>query len=162
MSDAPRPAGLPEGFRPLVDPAASFDGVWGLELLDLGEGDGIATGRIVVDERHHGEAGSLHSGVVAAAAEAIASMGTFRGVLADGASGQGLSNDTTLLADVRAGAVTFRAVPLHRGEREWLWTVDARDAAGALVAHSRVTVAVRPLTSEQLAAMRVDGEPGAA
>jgi len=34
---------------------------------------------------------------------------------------------------------------VHRGEREWVWTVDATGEDGRPLAHSRVTVAIRPL-----------------
>ena len=57
----------------------------------------------------------------------------------------GLSNDTTVLADVRDGTIRFLARAVHRGEREWVWTVDAAGGDDRPVAHSRVTVAVRPL-----------------
>jgi acyl-coenzyme A thioesterase PaaI-like protein len=57
----------------------------------------------------------------------------------------GLSNDTNLLEPVREGAIDVEAQVLDRGAGAWLWTVDARDESGRLAAHSRVTVAVRPL-----------------
>jgi 1,4-dihydroxy-2-naphthoyl-CoA hydrolase len=83
--------------------------------------------------------------VLAGAAEAIASTGTAVVVMERGEAAMGLSNDTTVLADVRDGVVHALARAVHRGEREWLWTVDATDDDGRPVAHSRVTVAVRPL-----------------
>jgi acyl-coenzyme A thioesterase PaaI-like protein len=50
-----------------------------------------------------------------------------------------------VLADARDGVIGFHARAVSRGEREWVWTVDATDDGGAPLAHSRVTVAVRPL-----------------
>ncbi len=91
------------------------------------------------------EHGIVHGGVFAAAAEAIASTGTALAVMGDGYAAMGLSNDTTVLADVRGGTIRFLARAVSRGEREWVWTVDAAGDDEAPVAHSRVTVAVRPL-----------------
>ena len=89
--------------------------------------------------------GIVHGGVFAAAAEAIASTGTALEVMGDGNAAMGLSNDTTVLADARDGVIGFHARAVSRGEREWVWTVDATDDDGVPLAHSRVTVAVRPL-----------------
>jgi len=45
----------------------------------------------------------------------------------------------------RDGAVEVEARVLARGERAWLWAVEAIDERGRLCAFSRVTVAVRDL-----------------
>ena len=65
--------------------------------------------------------------------------------MGEGNAAMGLSNDTTLLADARDGTIGFHARAVSSGEREWVWTVDATDDDGTPLAHSRVTVAVRPL-----------------
>ena len=75
----------------------------------------------------------------------IASTGTALVVMAGGNVAMGLSNDTTVVADVRDGTIELLARAVSRAEREWVWTVDATDADGRPLAHSRVTVAVRPL-----------------
>ena len=92
------------------------------------------------------EHGLVHGGVFAGAAEAIASTGTALAVMGEGNAAMGLSNDTTVLADVRDGhdplprprrAPRRARVGLDRGRRP--------ATTSAPVAHSRVTVAVRPL-----------------
>lgn len=140
MPDSP----FPPGFAPPIDPARTFDAVFGLEM-DEPAADGSLTGRFPVTPLVLGEAGVLQSGVVAAAAEALSSWATILVVLADGAAGQGLSNDTTLLADVREGTVTVVARPVHRAPAQWTFVCEARDDAGELCALSRVIIAVRPL-----------------
>jgi hypothetical protein len=46
---------------------------------------------------------------------------------------------------VREGTIHAHARAVHRGERQWVWTVDATGDDERPLAHSRVTVAVRPL-----------------
>jgi acyl-coenzyme A thioesterase PaaI-like protein len=65
--------------------------------------------------------------------------------MGDGNAAMGLSNDTTVVADVRDGTIQLHARAVSRGEREWVWTVDSTGDDGEPLAHSRVTVAVRPL-----------------
>ena len=91
------------------------------------------------------EHGLVHGGVFAGAAEAVASTGTALAVMGDGHAAMGLSNDTTVLADVRDGTIHLHARAVHRGEREWVLTVNATGDDERPLAHSRVTVAVRPL-----------------
>lgn len=135
-----------DGFETPIDPARTFDARLGLTMLDGDEGtDVLLRGRFAVVPRLLGEAGVVHSGAYASAAESLASWATIREVIAGGAAGQGLSNDTTVLADVTAGSVAFAARVLHRAEDRWTFLVEARDDTGALCAISRVIIAVRPL-----------------
>ena len=136
---------MPEGFTPVVPFEVCFDAVYGLEVLSEDvAGEGVARARIDVGERHLTPHGLVHGGVYAAAAEALASRGTALTVIPQGFAAMGQGNDTTVLAPVADGAIAFEARVRSRGEDAWLWTVDATDGDGALVAHSRVTVAVRP------------------
>ena len=132
-------------WEPVVAYDRSFDARYGLEILEHDAGARELRGRIAVRDELLTEHGIVHGGVFAAAAEAIASTGTALAVMRDGYAAMGLSNDTTVLADVRGGTIHFVARAVSSGEREWVWTADARGEDDAPVAHSRVTVAVRPL-----------------
>ena len=132
-------------WEPVVAYDRSFDARYGLEISGHDAEAAELRGRIAVRDQILTEHGIVHGGVFMAAAEAIASTGTALAVMGDGYAAMGLSNDTTVLADVRDGAIAFLARAVSRGEREWVWTVDAAGDDGAPVAHSRVTVAVRPL-----------------
>jgi uncharacterized protein (TIGR00369 family) len=137
---------MPGGLEPVVAPETSFDALYGLEIVsgDV-DGEGVVRGRVVVRPELLSGHGAVHGGVFASIAEALASRGTWVAVAGDGFAAMGLSNDTNLLEPVREGAIEVEAQVLDRGAGAWLWTVDARDESGRLAAHSRVTVAVRPL-----------------
>jgi uncharacterized protein (TIGR00369 family) len=132
-------------WEPVVAYDRTFDASYGLEILEHDAGSAEVRGRIPVRTEILTEHGLVHGGVFAGAAEAIASLGTALVVMDDGDVAMGLSNDTTVLADVREGTIHVHARAVHRGEREWVWTVDATAADERPVAHSRVTVAVRPV-----------------
>jgi 1,4-dihydroxy-2-naphthoyl-CoA hydrolase len=132
-------------WEPVVAYDRSFDASYGLEFSEHDAEAGELRGRIAVRDELLTAHGLVHGGVFAGAAEALASTGTALAVMGDGNAAMGLSNDTTVLADARDGAIGFHARAVSRGEREWVWTVDAAAEDGAPLAHSRVTVAVRPL-----------------
>ena len=132
-------------WEPVVAYDRTFDASYGLEFSDHDAEAATLRGRIAVSDGILTEHGLVHGGVFAGAAEAIASTGTALAVMGEGNAAMGLSNDTTVLAGVRDGTIRFHARAVHRGEREWVWTVDAANGSDEPVAHSRVTVAVRPL-----------------
>ncbi|HET8951305.1 MAG TPA: PaaI family thioesterase [Solirubrobacteraceae bacterium] len=132
-------------WEPVVAYDRSFDARYGLEIAGHDAEAGELRGRIAVRDELLTGHGLVHGGVFAAAAEAIASTGTALVVTGDGGAAMGLSNDTTVLADVREGTIQLHARAVHRGEREWVWAVDATGDDERPVAHSRVTVAVRQL-----------------
>jgi uncharacterized protein (TIGR00369 family) len=136
-------------WEPVVAYDRSFDGSYGLEILGHDAAAAELRGRIAVRDELLTQHGIVHGGVFAGAAEAIASTGTALEVMGAGNVAMGLSNDTTVLADVRDGTIHALARAVSRGEHEWVWTVDATGDDGAPVAHSRVTVAVRPLRRPQ-------------
>jgi 1,4-dihydroxy-2-naphthoyl-CoA hydrolase len=137
--------GMPAGFTPVVPFEECFDAVYGLEVMGADvDGEGTVRGRVEAGEHLLAAHGAVHGGVFAAAAEALASRGTALAVIPRGFAAMGQGNDTTVLAPVTGGAIEFEARVRTRAEDAWLWTVDARDEAGALVAFSRITVAVRP------------------
>ena len=87
--------------------------------------------------------GIVHGGVYAAAAETLASMGTARGVMADGKLVLGMSNNTSFLRPISEGTLHAAAEAIHRGRMTWVWNVDITDDEGRLCATSRVTIAIR-------------------
>jgi uncharacterized protein (TIGR00369 family) len=132
-------------WEPVVAYDRTFDARYGLEFLEHDGEAGELRGRVEVREELLTAHGIVHGGVFAGAAEAVASTGTALVVMERGDAAMGLSNDTTILADVSAGTIELLARAVHRGEREWVWTVDATGEDERPLAHSRVTVAVRPL-----------------
>lgn len=142
-----RPTSTP-AERPVPVPVAvdaSFDAVYGLRVLEEDAEAGVSRGRIDVRPQLCDHAGAVAGGVLAAAAEAIASRGTQRAVLSRGLAAQGLSNDTTAFAPVTSGHIDAAARAVGRTETEWIWSVEFADASGRPCGLSRVTVAVRPL-----------------
>jgi 1,4-dihydroxy-2-naphthoyl-CoA hydrolase len=125
-----------------VAPQDAFDATIGFVVEDGGE-TGFCAGHLPVSPRVCQPMGIIHGGVYAAIAETLASMGTARGVLADGKVPLGLSNNTSFLRPVSEGSVHGTARAIHRGRTTWVWDVDIRDDHGRLCATSRVTIAVR-------------------
>ncbi len=130
-------------FEPAVAYDATFDALYGLEVLEEDPERGLARARIAVRPEVCDHEGALAGGVVAAAAEALASRGTAQVVMSGGLLAQGLSNDTTVFARVTEGHVDVEARVAGRTDTEWVWSIDVRDAAGVPCALARITVAVR-------------------
>jgi 1,4-dihydroxy-2-naphthoyl-CoA hydrolase len=140
------PSGDFYGFTPRVPFSESFDGLLGLELLEgeLGDGEKVRA-RVSVRGELLGPDGTVHGGVLAALAEALASRGTALAALPAGMMAQGLSNDTTRTGLVRAGTLHGEARPVSRAQDVWVWAVEMRDDAGQMCGFARVTIALRPL-----------------
>ena len=118
-----------------------FDGLYGLELLELGAE--LVRGRIEVRDELRQPAGLLHGGVYASVAESLASIGTAVQVRAEGKQAMGLANQTSFLRPVTQGHVEAAAILRHRGRTTWVWEVEMRDDAGRLCVLTRMTIAVR-------------------
>jgi len=132
-------------YEPVVPFDRTFDAGYGLEFLDHDAEAAELHARVPVKPGILTAHGHVHGGVFAGAAEAIASTGTALAVMDAGDVAMGLSNDTTLIAGVTEGSIHMRARAVSRLEHEWVWTVDATGDDERPVAHSRVTVAVRPM-----------------
>ena|SRR5438128_1689868 len=91
--------------------------------------------------------GLLHGGATAALCETIASFGTALVVDPDRRA-VGIELNINHLRGVREGHVTGTGVPLHVGRSTAVWSMEVRDDEGRLVAASRLTLAVRPATTE--------------
>ncbi len=124
-----------------VDAEGTFDALYGLETAELTSDGGLA--RVLVRGELLQPAGLVHGGVYASIAEALATMATYEGI-APGSVAVGLSNHTSFLRPVTAGALNARALPRHRGRTTCVWDIEISDEAGRLAAVSRMTVAVRP------------------
>ncbi len=120
-----------------------FDRLYGLELLEVSAEQ--VSARVEVRDQLKQPAGLVHGGVYASIAESIASLATGMSVLPEGAVAMGLSNSTSFLRPITAGAVHARATRLHRGRTTWVWDVHFSDDAGRLCAVTRMTIAVRAL-----------------
>jgi 1,4-dihydroxy-2-naphthoyl-CoA hydrolase len=124
------------------EPTLGFDRVYGLEITEIA--DGVVRGSVLVRDDLKQPAGLVHGGVYAAIAESLATNGTAAKVCEDGNSAMGLSNQTSFLRPVTAGAINAVARARHRGRTTWVWEVELTDDDGRLCALTRVTVAVRP------------------
>ncbi len=122
-----------------------FDRHYGLELLELSED--VVRARVAVRDELKQPAGLVHGGVYASMAEAMASIATGFSVLDRACTAMGLSNNTSFLRPVTAGAVHAHATRLHRGRTTWVWDVRFSDDEGRLCAVTRMTIAVRELPS---------------
>jgi uncharacterized protein (TIGR00369 family) len=128
---------------PIVAFEDSFDGLYGLEVLE--EGPDLVRGQIPVRDAVKQGMGLVHGGVYASAAESLTSWGTFLGVKDEGKITMGMSNHTTFLRPITEGTIHVEARPRHRGRTTWVWEVDVTDDAGRLCALVRMTVAVREI-----------------
>jgi uncharacterized protein (TIGR00369 family) len=120
-----------------------FDRLYGLRLLEVSAEKVRA--QVQVRDELRQPAGLVHGGVYASIAETMASLATGMSVLPEGSVAMGLSNSTSFLRPITAGAVHARATRLHRGRTTWVWDVHFSDDAGKLCAVTRMTIAVRPL-----------------
>jgi len=119
--------------------AAGFDGLYGLELTEVGEA--LARGRVAARDELRQPGGAVHGGVYAAIAEALAVRGTAVGV--EGGRAVGLATHTGVLHPIEHGALHATANRRHRGRTTWVWEVEISDDTGRVCVVARVTVAVR-------------------
>lgn len=136
---------IPAGYEPAIALDECFDAVYGLEILDIGEGedDGNVRGRVMIRDELRQQFGLLHGGVISALAEALASRGTWLAMYPHGKVVMGMSNETNFLRPLLEGYVNATAVPLHKGRTRWVWEVQSRDDEQRLCAVTRVNIAVR-------------------
>jgi 1,4-dihydroxy-2-naphthoyl-CoA hydrolase len=130
-----------------------FDRLYGLEFVECTDSE--ARAQVVVREQHKQPAGLVHGGLYASLAESIASIATGFTVIDEGNVAMGMSNNTSFLRPVTAGAVHAHATRIHRGRTTWLWDVTFSDDDGRTCALTRMTIAVRPLPAESPVAERV-------
>lgn len=119
----------------------TFDAMLG--IADIEVGDGELKARIPVKDHLKQPFGVIHGGVYASLAEAIASLGTFSSVKADGKVALGASNYTNFLGTITEGSINAIGRAVQRGRTLWVWDVEMSDDAGKVCAISRVTIMVR-------------------
>lgn len=137
------PATAPPTAEQLNAVLQGFDRLYGLELVELSDGE--ARARVAVRDAIRQPYGLVHGGVYASIAESLTSLVTAIGVFAEGMGAMGLSNNTSFLRPITAGTVHAHAVRLHRGRTTWVWDVRFSDDEGRLCAITRMTIAVRPM-----------------
>jgi len=120
-----------------------YDRLYGLEFVECSETDVRA--RVAVRDDHKQPAGLVHGGVYASIAESITSIATGMTVVEEGNVAMGMSNNTSFLRPITAGAIHAHAMRIHRGRTTWLWDVSFSDDDGRKCAITRMTIAVRPL-----------------
>jgi uncharacterized protein (TIGR00369 family) len=128
-------------FEPVVPLERSFDALYGLQVLHVDEE--LVQAQVAVRDEIKQPMGLVHGGVFASIAESITSTATFRAVLPEGKSAQGMSNQTSFLRPITEGTVHAEGRRRHRGRSTWVWEVDITDDDGRLCALVRMTIAVR-------------------
>lgn len=121
-----------------------FDALYGLQIVE--ESSDRMRGSVEVSDRVRQPFGLVHGGVLAAMAEALASIGTGLAAIQQGSTAVGMSNSTTFLRPILGGTIHADGHPRHRGRTTWVWDIEFSDDAGRLCAMSRVTIAVRPMS----------------
>lgn len=119
-------------------PAASggpFTDYLGVQLLEV-------TGDVVVatwtaGEPLHQPYGVVHGGAHCGVVETLASVGA-AAWWGDRGHVVGVNNNTDFYRAVRAGPLSSRATPLHRGRSQQVWVVETHDDEGRLVARGQV------------------------
>jgi 1,4-dihydroxy-2-naphthoyl-CoA hydrolase len=134
----------PADFSPAVAFERSFDAQIGLSYDRIEEDQVVGTFEVRADLLDH--SGRLHGGVLTAVAEGAASMGTAAGVMSEGMTASGMSNDTSIVAGVGEGRM-MTAVARRRAAAPdlWAWDVEISDEDGRTCSLSKVLIAVRPM-----------------
>ena len=138
---------FPTEFAPVVPLDATFDALYGLEVLEMTED--LVRAQVAVSDKVKQPMGLVHGGVYASIAESIASGATARAVVGAGNMAQGLSNQTSFLRPILEGTIHATARPRHKGRTTWVWEVEITDDRERLCALVRMTIAVRPLPAQK-------------
>jgi uncharacterized protein (TIGR00369 family) len=133
---------LPGGILP---PAETLDGTLGVEVVEVT--DDVIRGRMPVEDRIRQPYGIVHGGAMSAIAESLTSLGTARGVLADGKIAMGQEINASFMRPIGFGHVNALARVRRRGRTTWNWEVEITDDDGRLCALLRATIAVRDAPS---------------
>jgi 1,4-dihydroxy-2-naphthoyl-CoA hydrolase len=129
----------------LLSFAQTLDGTLGVEVIEVT--DDVIRGRMPVEDRIRQPYGIVHGGALSAIAESLTSMGTARGVLADGRIAMGQEMNASFMRPISAGHVNALARVRRRGRTAWNWEVEITDDDGRLCALLRATIAVRDAPS---------------
>jgi uncharacterized protein (TIGR00369 family) len=133
----------PADISPVVAFERSVDSQLGVSYDHIEPHEVVASFEVRPDLLDHG--GRLHGGVLTAVAEGTASMGTFAGVMGEGLAASGMSNDTSIVADVDTGLLTAVARRRAAAPDVWAWDVEITHEDGRTCSLSKVLIAVRPM-----------------
>lgn len=97
-----------------------------------------------VDNRTHQPMGFLHGGANVALAESAASIGGFLNIDPEQQQVFGIEINANHIRSKRDGTVYAKAVPVHRGGRTMVWSVEITDENGNNLSVSRCTLGVVP------------------
>jgi 1,4-dihydroxy-2-naphthoyl-CoA hydrolase len=127
---------------PLLIPLErTLDGTLGVEVIEVT--DDVIRGRLPVEDRVRQAYGIVHGGAMSAIAESLTSLGTARGVFADGKIAMGQEINASFMRPISEGHVNALARVRRRGRTAWNWDVEITDDNGRLCALLRATIAVR-------------------
>ena len=123
---------LPMDESSLLDLAGTFDGLYGLEILEYS--DEHVRAQVPVRDQIKQPAGLVHGGVFASIAESITSMATAQAVLRRRHDGHGpVQPDDLPAARSRRAPSTRTRAAATAGRTTWVWEVDITDDAGPAV-----------------------------
>jgi 1,4-dihydroxy-2-naphthoyl-CoA hydrolase len=132
--------GAPD-FQLINDALVGFDRLYGLELVELSDGE--ARARVSVRDELKQPYGLVHGGVYASIAESLTSWATAAAVAERQCLAVGMANSSSFFRPITEGAVHAFARRLHAGHTTWVWDVECRDDSNRLCAITRMTIAVR-------------------
>lgn len=129
-----------------VPPAltAGFDGVLGLEILDMTPDGGRA--QLTIKDELLQPWGIVHGGVYCSIVESLASVSGHVWFTANGGTGTvvGVNNNTDFLRSVSSGTVTAVSTPIHRGRLQQLWLITITDENDRTLARGQVRLQNMP------------------
>ena len=129
----------------LVPEEQSLNGTLGIEFVEVT--DDFVRGRMPVEDRIRQPYGIVHGGAMSTIAESLTSLGTARGVYADGKIAMGQEINASFMRPISEGHVNALARVRRRGRTAWNWDVEITDDEGRLCALLRATIAVRDAPS---------------
>jgi 1,4-dihydroxy-2-naphthoyl-CoA hydrolase len=125
----------------LLPEERTLNGTLGVEWIEV-TGD-VVRGRMPVEDRIRQPYGIVHGGAMSVLAESLTSLGTARGVMADGKIAMGQEINASFMRPISGGHVNALARVRRRGRTAWNWEVEITDDDGRLCALLRATIAVR-------------------
>ena len=131
MSDS-----VPTGFLP------GFDGLYGLEILELGDERRPRQGARFATTSSSRWA-SFTAACTRRSPRASRRLLPAINVGGEGKIATGLSNQTSFLRPITEGTIHATATRKHRGRTTWVWEVEMSDDQGRLCVLTRMTIAVR-------------------
>ena len=97
-----------------------------------------------VNERVHQYTGLLHGGVSVVLAETAASIGAALNTDLQRFTPVGVEINANHLRSISSGSVKAEAVPVYKGRRMTVWSIEIRDDRKRLISVSRCTLVLKP------------------